>query len=65
MTSSQSIYLVFAIQAYDDKLEDGRLNEVVYIELICQSEECALARAKQIIPNKKYRVSGVYEKHNT
>lgn len=55
-------YLVFVIQAYEVKLEDGRLIDSTEIQLIDTSPIRALKRAKKIIDKPYYRLSMVIEK---
>ena len=55
--------LVFILQGYEQKLDDGRLLDSVQIELIDKSYENALKRAKKIIKKPFYRLSMVVEKY--
>lgn len=55
-------YLVFVIQAYENKSDTGQLTDVVTLELIDKSAEAALKQAKQIIKKNFYRLSMVIEK---
>jgi hypothetical protein len=55
-------YLVFIIQAYELKTEAGQLIDWVQLELIDQTPEQAIKRAKELIKKSNYRVSAVIEK---
>jgi hypothetical protein len=54
--------LVFVIQAFFQKTDDGRLIDTVTLELIDKDAESALKRAKNLVPNKNYRLSAIIEK---
>ena len=54
--------LIFIIQGYDKRSENGNLEEVITLELFAKTEKEALKKAKQIIKKPFYRVSGVVEK---
>lgn len=55
-------YLIFIIQAYQSESPQGEIGDVVTIELIDQTPDKALARAKKLIKKKFYRVSNIIEK---
>lgn len=54
-------YLVFIIQAYESQTPDGHILNATILELIDESYEKALERAKLIIDKKFYRLSSVIE----
>jgi hypothetical protein len=54
--------LIFIIQAYELRTDDGQLQDVTTIELIDKSYENALKRAKKLIKKKFYRLSNIIEK---
>ncbi len=54
--------LVFVIQAFFQKTDDGRLIDTVTLELIDKDAESALKRAKKLVPDKNYRLSAIIEK---
>lgn len=53
---------VFIVQAYEMEAPDGTLMNLCTLELIDQTAESAIARAKKIITKKAYRLSRVIEK---
>lgn len=55
-------YLIFIIQAYEMRTDDGQLQDVTTIELIDTSCTNALKRAKKLINKKFYRLSNIIEK---
>jgi predicted transcriptional regulator len=55
-------FLVFVIQAYEEKLDDGGLRDVVTLELIDKDGNSAIKRAKKTIKKSFYRISQVIEK---
>ena len=54
--------LIFIIQGYDKRSENGNLEEVITLELFAKTEKEALKKAKKIIKKPFYRISGVIEK---
>lgn len=54
--------LVFIIQAYEMRTDDGQLQDVTSLELIDTSLDGAIKRAKKIVKKKFYRLSNVIEK---
>lgn len=54
-------HLIFIIQAYQGEDPTGNISDVVTIELIDETPEKAIARAKQLIKKKFYRVSSIIE----
>ena len=54
--------LVFVIQAYESKREDGALEDVVTLELIDKNEKSAMAKAKKLVKKKNYRLASIIEK---
>jgi len=54
--------MIFFIQGYDAKMEDGRITEVINFELYANSYDEAVERAKKLYPKNLYRLSGVIEK---
>lgn len=59
----EKTYLVFVIQAYGQRLDNGQLMDVVELQLIAESYKEAEKRAKEIIKKPHYRLSVVIEKH--
>lgn len=55
--------LVFVIQGYESKQENGQLMDVVSFEIIATNQEEAINRAKGLIDKPFYRVSAVIEKN--
>ena len=53
---------IFIIQGFESENPRGNLADVTTIELIDNSTENAMARAKKIIKKKFYRVSSVIER---
>ena len=54
-------YLVFIIQAYDAATPEGRLIDVATVEVIEDTLDAAMDRARKIITKKFYRVYQVIE----
>jgi hypothetical protein len=54
-------YLVFIIQAFEQQTPEGHIIDATTLELIDDSYDEALIRAKQIITKKFYRLSSVIE----
>lgn len=54
-------YLVFIVQAYERSSPDGSLSDLTTLELIDETRENALKRAKKIEKKAHYRVSRVIE----
>jgi len=57
-------YLVFVIQAYSQRLDNGQLMDVVELQLIAESYKEAEKRAREIIKKEFYRLSTVIEKYH-
>jgi hypothetical protein len=55
---------VFIIQGYEQKNENGSLNDVTTYELYAKDEKEALKKAKKLIKKSFYRISGVIEKND-
>jgi len=55
-------HLIFIIQAYESATDTGQLSDSVTIELIDQTVNSALERAKSLIKKKFYRISNIIEK---
>lgn len=58
---NKKTYLVFVIQAYVSQAEDGRVEDVVTLEIIAKNADEAVDKAKKIISKNHYRISGVIE----
>ncbi len=56
-------YLVFVIQAYQEKVDTGHLIDACELQLIAKSYDEALRRAKEIIKKPYYRLNVVIEKY--
>ena len=54
---------VFIIQGYEQRTDTGQLIDAVQLELIDESYEKALARAKKLIKKTNYRLSNVIENY--
>ena len=54
--------IIFVLQGYDKKLEDGRLENVVVYEVYAKTEKEALTKAKKYLKKDFYRVNSVIEK---
>ena len=54
--------LIFIIQAYELRTDDGSLQDVTTLELFDKDYESALSRAKKLIKKKFYRLSNIIEK---
>jgi len=55
-------FLVFVVQGYERKLDDGTLVDTVVFEVLANTEKNAINKAKKIIKKPFYRISHVYEK---
>lgn len=53
---------IFVIQGYEQKLEDGRLTDVVTYEVYANNEKEAINKAKKYHKKPFYRVMSVIEK---
>jgi len=53
---------IFVIQGYEQKLEDGRLTDVVTYEIYADNEKEAINKAKKYHKKPFYRVMSVIEK---
>ena len=56
-------YLVFVIQAYQEKVDTGHLVDACELQLIAKTYEESLKRAKAIIKKPYYRLNVVIEKY--
>lgn len=54
--------LIFIIQAYELRTDDGSLQDVTTLELFDKDYDNALKRAKKLIKKKFYRLSNIIEK---
>lgn len=54
---------IFVIQGYEQKLEDGRLTDVVTYEVYAKNEKEAIKKAKSYVKKLFYRVMSVIEKN--
>jgi len=54
---------IFIIQGYEQKMEDGRLIDVVVFEVYAKSEKEAINKAKKYLKKPFYRVSSIIEKN--
>lgn len=53
---------IFLIQGYEDEQTDGKISDVVTVELIDKTPENAIERAKKMIHKKNYRITSIIEK---
>jgi hypothetical protein len=60
--SKNETYLIFIVQGYKLMTEQGQLIDIVTIELIDESAENAIMRARKLIQKENYRVSNIIEK---
>lgn len=57
-------YFVFIIQAYEElNLQSGMLANVTELQLIAESENEAVKKAKSLVKKKNYRLSAIIEKY--
>lgn len=54
---------IFVIQGYEQKLDDGRLTDVVTYEVYAKNEKEAIKKAKSYVKKTFYRVMSVIEKN--
>lgn len=54
---------IWVIQGYEQKLEDGRLTDVVTYEVYAKNEKEAIKKAKSYVKKPFYRVMSVIEKN--
>jgi len=54
--------LVFIVQAHQGEMPNTQLSDVCTVELMCETGEEALKRAKKLINKKHYRISHIIEK---
>ena len=59
---AKETYFVFIIQAYEER-EGDILKDLCVIEVIAETADKAVERAKTIITKKEYRVKDVIEKY--
>jgi hypothetical protein len=57
------INTIFVIQGYEQKMEDGRLLDVVVFEVYAKNEKEAINKAKKYLKKPFYRVSTIIEKN--
>ena len=57
------IHTIFFIQGYEQKMEDGRLLDVVVFEVYAKNEKEAINKAKKYLKKPFYRVSTIIEKN--
>jgi hypothetical protein len=57
------INTIFVIQGYEQKMEDGRLLDVVVFEVYAKNEKEAVNKAKKYLKKPFYRVSNIIEKN--
>lgn len=55
--------IIFVIQGYEQKLEDGRLTDVITYEVYAKNEKEAIKKAKSYVKKPFYRVMSVIEKN--
>jgi len=55
-------YLVFVIQGYEQRLDDGTLVDSCVFELIDKDAKSAIKRAKKLVKKPFYRVHQIIEK---
>lgn len=55
--------LIFVVQGYEKLLDNGTLTDIVTLDLVANSEDEALSKAKGLIKKANYRVTGVIEKN--
>lgn len=55
-------YIVFIVQGYEAKVDNGQLLDSCEIQLIDETAENALKRAKELLPKSHYRISMIIEK---
>jgi len=56
-------YLVFIIQGYAQRMDDGSLTDTCELQLIDTTVDGAMKRAEEIIKKPFYRLSMVVEKY--
>jgi hypothetical protein len=54
---------IFVVQGYEQKLDDGRLTDVVVYEVYAKTEKEAIDKAKKYHKKPFYRVTSVIEKN--
>ena len=55
-------HIHWVIQAYDEKTEDGNMTWVMSLDLLAETRDIALAKARSLCPHKKgFRVQQVIE----
>jgi len=54
--------VIFIVQGYTSKLEDGRLENVTAYEIYAKSRKEAVTKAKKYLKKAFYRISQVIEK---
>lgn len=55
-------FLIFVVTGYEERMQDGTLRDTVVFELIAESSDEAIKRAKKIHKKPFYRISRVIEK---
>lgn len=56
--------LIFILQGYEHEEVDGRLTDVVTVELIGEKMDEVISRAKKIVKKKFWRLSNIIEKED-
>lgn len=54
-------YLIFIIQAFEEKTSDGTLKDSTTVEVIEKNAHAALKKAASLIKKREYRVSNIIE----
>jgi hypothetical protein len=56
-------YTVFIIQAYEERIENGQLRDVVIVEVIADKEKDAIKKARGYVNKPFYRVTQIIENY--
>lgn len=64
MSEDKKTFLIFIVQGYELKTEQGALIDIVTIELMDETAENAIKRARALIQKTHYRVSNIIERHH-
>jgi hypothetical protein len=54
--------IIFVVQGYESKLDNGQLIDVVVFEIYAKNEKEAIQKAKKYLKKPFYRVAQVIEK---
>lgn len=54
--------VVYIVQAYETKSEEGQMTDVVTLEVYAKTEKEAIKKCEQYVKKKGYRVSQIIEK---